>query len=165
MCANHHLSLDCGMQELPYLLPLLARWRGWNRLYLHVRDDGGSSDRQLTPDAVRAMCALMQATPCCTELSLLGALPHPAALLLPVLVATSVVDIGLDDDCISETQLMLWCDCGGATLRPFIVSLKERSVTAGCVSNVRAALAEAGSAVKLQLLDNRWQPCTPAPSE
>jgi hypothetical protein len=132
------------------LLPLLARWEGVKEVTL-LSKGASAHNPQLTPDAVGALGALLEGMPSCTKLNLYGCTPNPSALLLPALTHTSVGVLHLDvaPAAACEAQIMQWC-AGSQPGRPFTVKVwGSGEVYCTAVANVRAALAQAGSAVDL----------------
>jgi hypothetical protein len=140
------LRLFCSASQLPAMLPLLARWEGvWS---LWLSSPGRSSDL-LTPAAVSALGALLEGMPSCTKLNLHGYAPSPSAPLLPVLTRTSVVALVISCSPMTEAQMMMCCT-GSQPGRAYTVKLRgSGDFFRAAVANVRASLAQAGSAVQL----------------
>jgi hypothetical protein len=105
------LTLELHVSEMPAMLPLAANLKDVGCLGLRTP---GKDSQQLTPAAVKALGALLEELPSCTELHICGLKPHPSVQLLPVLARTSVTSIHLVDYGITEAELMAWCAGGDA---------------------------------------------------
>jgi hypothetical protein len=155
---DDEIHLQCAAKQMPALLPLLTRWEGVKTLCLnnYCRDS-----QQLTPAVVGALGSLLESMPSCTVLSMHGFTPSPCAMLLPALARTSVADLHLYVESQSEAQLMVWLAGGQPGNRPLTVNLwpkPEEQISESFtddVATVRAALAEAGSAVEVLLPDDK----------
>ncbi len=136
---------------MPDMLPVLSHWWGLQRLELCA-----SGLDHLTPSAVAALGALLDALPSCRELGFERVLPHASAPLLPMLVSTCVEEVCLRHTHMTEADLMLWC-AGDHVSRPITVVLRPFCIpgccddASDCLVRVRRHLAEAGSAVRLVL--------------
>ncbi len=139
-----YFTLKCHVDEMPVLLPLLARWTGIGLLQLKT-----PHGECMTPDAMGALRALLEATLSCTDLSISGPTPHPSALLLPALARTSVRMVNLNHDRMTEAELMLWCE-GGQRSHHVTVYLGDYCKFVGNIFRVLGAVRVAGSGVDLE---------------
>jgi hypothetical protein len=135
--------LKLHVREMPALLPLLARWQGMRRLKLRLPDD---NSQMLTPAALKALVALLEAQHACTELYITDFTPHPTALLLPLLAHTSVTRVVLMDCSITEAELMGWC--AGSDVARRVAVLVDGDVE-GKPAHMRVVVDDAGSRVWL----------------
>jgi hypothetical protein len=149
---DHCLLLKLHVSEMPALLPLIARWQGVGRLDLRAP---GNDPQQLTPAAVKALGALLEALPSCIELHMTGFKPHPSVQLLPVLAGiTSVTSIRLainiitSTDTITEAEVMAWC-AGGNAAHPIVVTVTAYGRFQGQPDRVSSTVNVPGSGVQL----------------
>jgi hypothetical protein len=143
-------SVYCSVREMPALLPLLVRVRGMHDLKLSTRE----SD-ELTPAAVTALGALLEAQRCCTALHLCHTSIHPSAQLLPALANTAVSDLHVQlSRSPTEAELVMWCAGSEVVSRPLNMTVcggGMACVSEGQLQNVRSAMAAAGSGVHLKV--------------
>jgi hypothetical protein len=138
------LVLTCGVNEMPILLPLLARWKHMELLQLTT-----PQSEYLTPAALAALHALLVGLPDCTWLDIDGLIPHPSVQLLPALAGTGVSSEVLLHNRMTEAQLMLWC-AGGQASKPITVEMLEECEFVGSIHRVRSAVSMPGNGVVLQ---------------
>jgi hypothetical protein len=142
---DNQLHFCCPVSQLPAMLPLLARWEGVNRLAVICAK---LRSEYLTPASVSALGALLEGMPSCTRLRLHLFIPSLTTPLVPALVRTSILTLRLTPECLSETHLALWCagDPGSRCIKGVTTG---NPMVHACVGNVRAPIAESGSAVQL----------------
>jgi hypothetical protein len=142
------LFFKCDVGQLEVLLP---RWQG--EAAVPSMTLTAPSTECLTPAAVEALGSLLERTPSCTELHIKGgAPPDPeTSPLLPALRNTAISTVRLQQDQMTEAQLLAWCS-GKNLVRPIVVVWEGR-ISAGGLARIRQALQESGGLVSLECDD------------